>query len=155
MSKKFLLKWKMLVNIWEQLITSIFKHLFLRRTVDKNVFADVSCKKFCRKADVMCSLTKFRSAYLFQNPWQKSCNYILIRRCAHSDCIELWWAPDSGEKTPNDKWLRFIAASNIELRKSKNFLRWVTHISSSADKTINFGSSLCLFICIYTQINKF
>ena len=124
-----------------------FQTSFLRRTVDKNVFAGVPCKKI--------ALAKFKSAYLFQNPRQKSCDYILIRRCAHSNCIELWWAPDSGEKTPNDKWLCFIAASNIELMKSDNFLRWVTDISWSADKTMNVGSSLCLFICIYTQINKF
>ena len=95
---KFLLKW----NVGKYLRAThhlYFQTSFLRRTVDKNVFADVPCKKFC--------LTKFRSAYLFQNPWQKSCDYILIRQCAHSDCIELWWAPDSGEKTPNDYKRRF------------------------------------------------
>ena len=129
-----------------------FQTSFLRRTVDKNVFADVPCKKFC--------LTKFRSAYLFQNPWQKSCDYILIRRCVHSDCIALWWLLIQAKKlqmTTKDVsiWSRLMATSNIELMKSDNFLRWVTDISWSAAKTMNVGSSLCLFIYIYTQTNKF
>ena len=83
---------RMLLNIWEQLIT-YFQMSFLRQTGDwiiitnqttlsrslrLNTFPDVPCKKSCSKADAIFSLTKFRSAFLFQNPWQKSCDYMLI-----------------------------------------------------------------------------
>lgn len=90
---KFLLKW----NVGKYLRAThhlYFQTSFLRRTVGKNVFAGVPCKKI--------ALTKFRGAYLFQNPWQKSRDYILIRRCCplwlHWIMVGSWF----GRK--NSKW---------------------------------------------------
>ena len=112
-----------------------FQTSFLRRTVGKNVFAGVPCKKLL---------------------WQNLGVPIYSRIYDKNLVITYWF------RRKNSKWLqktfswsRFMATSNIELMKSDNFLRWVTDISWSADKTMNVGSSLCLFICIYTQINKF
>ena len=101
----------------------------------------------------MRSLTKFRSAYLFLNPWQKLFwLHIDQTVCAlRLHCIMVGsWFRQKLQITTKDVsiWLRFIATSNVELMKSENFLRFVTDIFWSADYTMNVGSSLCLFISI-------